>query len=255
MSVDCKLAQFIEVPGPITSTANQPVLSISCWINCRTIPAVDNFNLAVWTTPAVATSRMSINCRNATPGTVSIIARAQDADALTRFETVSATVLQRGVWINLIGVVQFTTRAMKLYVNGVNEPLALSGANGLTAGNTQNTNSARMRIGANPNAATELFDGLIEDVRLYQRFISAEEAMTIYQTLGRDKIDSTLAIRYPLLDLAAGETLTSAVNITDNDRIIGTNTSGTALLYGNSSITTVRGRQGASMSSSTDTPP
>lgn len=252
MSVDCTIAQFIDIPGPITSTANQAALSISCWIRCRTLPIADNFNLAVWTTNAAASSRMSINCRNATPGTVSIIGRALDADALTRFETVSATVLQRGVWIHLVACIQFTTRNFRLFVNGVNEPIALTGANGMTAGNTSNTNSNKARIGANPNAATERFDGLIEDVRLYQKFIGPDEAMTIYSELGRDNIVSSLAMRYPLLELGGGEILTGAVNITDTDRIVGTNTSGTNLLYGTASITTFRGRAGPSMHTQVD---
>src|SRR5690606_25749707 len=50
------------------------------------------------------------------------------------------------------------------------------------------------------NAYGRYFDGLIEDVRFYNRGLSQAEVQTIYHAKGKDMIQNGLIVRYPLQD-------------------------------------------------------
>ena len=63
------------------------------------------------------------------------------------------------------------TNAVQLYVNGVKEPVTV------TAGALSTGSVAAMRIGA--DEASHYFTGLIDDLRIYDRALTAEEIAEI----------------------------------------------------------------------------
>lgn len=236
MSINCNGANAIQMPGPLTATANQAAMSISFWIRLNNLPGADNMTAAVWGTNAGVT-RFGINFRNATPGSVRIIARAADADALSSIETVSTTVLTPGQWQHIVGCLNYGTSNAVIYSNAVSLPL-VGGGFAFSQGTTSNTNSSVAKIGCNVNNNTsEFVNGLIEDVRLYQRFLSDQEVMTIFTGRGMDGIIQGLASRYLLNDLAELQTVNGVANITATDRIIGTNPTASPMTFDTTMIT------------------
>lgn len=238
MSINLTAAQWIEIPGPITCTANQAAMSISLWINLHALPVADNFNLAAWAT-GTGVTRFGLNCRNAASGTIRVIARALDADALTSVET-TGTPLTPGLWQHIVGTVNYVSSGVQLFVNAVSQTIVGATAFGATA--TSNTNSTLARIGANLTANSEFVNGMIEDVRIYQRVLSQAEITTIFTAKGMDHDIQSIGQRYTLNDQATGVLVGNVDNISNIDRIVGTNPSGTNANFGDSYTTNRRRR-------------
>jgi len=68
---------------------------------------------------------------------------------------------------------------LKIYFNGVSQPLTFNGAIAATT----NSNGQSVSIGIDPDPFTK-WTGLIDDVRLYTRALSADEIKRLY-TMGR----------------------------------------------------------------------
>lgn len=239
MSIDCDGTNAIQIPGPLSASANQSGLTAMCWVSLRNLPSLDNMNLCAWAT-AVTTSRFGINCRNAIPGSIRIVARAADAEALSSFET-SNTPLVAGAWLHIAATINYATANPQIFVNAVSEPMLAGGSN-FTQGTTSNTNSPIAKIGVTiANNTAELVNGLISDVRLYTRVLGAAEIMTIYTALGRDTIIQGLASRYPLNDLGPGVAINGVANIAPQDRVIGVATA-TPMIFGTRDFISTRSR-------------
>lgn len=235
MSINCNGANAIQILGPITSTANQAALSLSCWVRLNNLPIADNMTPCVWATNA-GTTRFGLNFRSATPGSARIIARAADADALSTFETNSTTVLTPGQWQHFICTLDYANASGLIYINAVSQ--ALTAAAAFSQGTTSNTNSSVAKIGCNVNNNTsEFVNGLIEDVRLYTRILSQAEITTIFTGRGMDGIIQGLVARYMLNDLAELLTVNGVANVTAFDRIIGTNPTASPMSFDTTMIT------------------
>jgi hypothetical protein len=64
-------------------------------------------------------------------------------------------------------------------------------------------------------AAAEHFDGILEDVRIYNRVLSANEALTIYAAQGSDGIVDGLVHRWIMNEGASGTTVSGASSVRD----------------------------------------
>lgn len=241
MSIDCNGTNGIQIPGPLSATANQAGLTCMCWISLRNLPgASGNMTPCAWAT-AVTTTRFGINFRSAIPGSIRIIARAGDADALSSFET-SNTPLLAGVWQHIAVTLNYATANPQIFVNAVSEPIVAGGSN-LSQGTTANTNASLAKIGVTiADNVSELVNGLISDVRLYTRVLGPQEIMTIYTGLGRDTIIQGLASRYPLNDLGPGITVNSVANVGPQDRVIGVNPTANPMIFGTRDFISTRKR-------------
>jgi hypothetical protein len=103
--------------------------------------------------------------------------RALDADAISGLNG-STTTLTTGVWYHLVVTCNFTTRTATLYVDGVQE--AQSTLPNMTTGNTSNTNSLSAAIGGpQDGVSAQFFNGAIEDVKVYNRVLSANEVLNM----------------------------------------------------------------------------
>lgn len=80
-------------------------------------------------------------------------------------DVLGSTTLQTGQWYHLTATVT-SAGAVKLYVNGVQDG---------TGTVSLNTTEANCKIGRQPNFDGQYFNGLIDDVRIYSRVLSATE--------------------------------------------------------------------------------
>jgi hypothetical protein len=77
----------------------------------------------------------------------------------------------------------------RLYVNGVFDSEELAATGTIVGGST-------FQVGFRPGGtATQEFEGFIEDLRSYNRILSAEEAQTLFAARGRDGITDGLTMR------------------------------------------------------------
>lgn len=96
-------------------------------------------------------------------------------------DTAAGGSVPAGVWSFIAGTWDGST--MRVYVNGVQVGTFARTAAVLTS-------TTAMSIGADfrgGTTAAEFFDGSIEDVRLYNRALSANELLSIYATRGADR--------------------------------------------------------------------
>ena len=123
---------------------------------------------------------------------------------------IGTTTIVTGTWFHLGGTYDGTT--VRIYVNGVQEG---------TAGRTGNINSttAPVRIGAgsgSPITSEEPMDGDLDDARIYDRALSADEILTIYNSRGRDGIALGRVARYLMNEGAPGVAASGAGIIKDS---------------------------------------
>lgn len=104
-----------------------------------------------------------------------------------------------GVWHHFAGTYDFVTdgtSVMKIYVDGVLE------ATKTDAVGPPNANTVALHIARYLNQNT--LDGKLEDVRIYERVLSAAEISTVFATRGTDGIHKGLLLDVDLLQDAPG---------------------------------------------------
>jgi hypothetical protein len=98
------------------------------------------------------------------------------------------TTLALNTWYHVVGVRDTVTANQRIYVNGVLEATAAYG----TLGTVTNP----FRIGMPNDWPTEGFIGSVDDVRYYNKVLTADEIATIYSCKGTDTIVDTLQARW-----------------------------------------------------------
>jgi hypothetical protein len=88
----------------------------------------------------------------------------------------STTVRALNTWYHVAGVYNATTRSLDIYVNGVLDDGVLSG----TIPTTQKIPNVNVNIGRRSNGV--YFPGIIDEVQIYNRALSAAEIQTILST-------------------------------------------------------------------------
>ncbi|KKL97978.1 hypothetical protein LCGC14_1829030 [marine sediment metagenome] len=107
------------------------------------------------------------------------------------------TVPPTGVWQHVAGVYDGST--LRVYLDGVQD-----GGTSAVLG-TIRTGSQDVWLGANPNTASDRpWDGDIDDARIYDRALTAEEILTIFTARGTDGIVDGLLSRYQLNEQPPG---------------------------------------------------
>ena len=115
----------------------------------------------------------------------------------------ASTTLVAGTWYHICGT--YDGADMRMYVNGVEE-----GSENKT-GAIKTDASASVWIGDQPGAPTERpWDGKIEDVRVYDRALTAGEVSSMHAARGVDNIVRGLVSRWLLNGGAPGVTVPAA---------------------------------------------
>lgn len=176
--------QYVEIGdvAPLKITGNK--ITISCWVNISSKVAEMKV-FAKWAdTPSAAHSYLL-----AIQGVGNDKVRlAISAGGVTSVDGTTALVV--GTWYHVAGT--YDGSDLRVYVNGVEENSAAK------TGNIDST-TAPVRLGAGSGttiASEEPFHGFIDDPRIYDRVLSAEEIATIHASQGHDEIVVGLQARY-----------------------------------------------------------
>jgi hypothetical protein len=165
------------------------------------VPATSN--LISWSVgPPPGTSTVSRFAMQAFPtGTCNILAKSTDAEG-SQTTTAPAATVSAGPLYHIAGVVDFTAKTERLYVNGA---LVASGnALGFGANTTPATDSKSASLNSEDDGSTAFSNCTMSDVRLYNRALSAGEIATIYITCGTDGIMNGLVRQWMLNEDAPG---------------------------------------------------
>lgn len=146
--------------------------------------------LDIGTSGAADDTRFALGIQDS--GVLYVSARTLAADAASiRNDT---TVLSNNTLYHVAANVNFVTRLIYFYVNGAFSSTPSAGS--WTAGNTENINSISSAIGSSPAGARFWMDGTLDDVRLYNRMLSANEMQAVFACRGSDAIFYGLQTRY-----------------------------------------------------------
>lgn len=118
-----------------------------------------------------------------------------DSSQGTTTRAISPTQPSTGAWYHIVGMHDATKQQIQLYVNGT---LADTQPVGPAWNATGETVLGRARFGAGP---VDFWPGMIDDVRLYNRLLSAQEITTIYQQAPAQTRSSFAPIRPPATPL------------------------------------------------------
>jgi glucose/arabinose dehydrogenase len=179
-------------------------MTVSAWINSSQFPADD---------AAVVSKRGSIGFQLDTtvdggPRTIGFKLTSSTGADMVRY---GATVLQANTWYHVAGVYDAAAGTMTVYVNGQVD----AGSQVGTVTSTQRDSTENVLIGRRANGGY-LFNGRVDDVRIYDRALSAAEIQTdMGHGLGPPSGDTTppsVSITAPV----PGAQVADIVNVTAN---------------------------------------
>lgn len=99
-------------------------------------------------------------------------------DSASTYAETSAANVQTGVWYNVAAVYDAESKQARIYVNGTELALTYTGTFPATIGD----DAGRFQIGAEDSSTTaaNFYDGIIDDVRVYNRSLQGSEARALY---------------------------------------------------------------------------
>lgn len=150
----------------------------SAWVNFSALPASGNKATLVRKHEGAGGANYAIDVDN-TGGTISWETQFIDTAFATHSKKVAATI-STGTWYHLAGVWDQNAGVLSLYVNGalLGTKAAAGKTPDITGGNPFNIGAANNGSGGNYAAAT------IDDVRVYNRALSATDIETLYTSTG-----------------------------------------------------------------------
>jgi hypothetical protein len=128
----------------------------------------------------------------------------------------SKTTLEAGKWYHIVGAFDGSTRDVRIYVNGVLEGSIVGD------GTTILVSSPRsLQIGAMYRYTTpEMFlDGIIDEVRILNRYLSAEEIEEDYESTAGATVSANVIIKPETLNLASKGLFTAFITLPESYNI------------------------------------
>ena len=117
-----------------------------------------------------------------------------------------STAITTGVWFHMVLTIDASVNSI-LYVNGISRSVDTSQTSLYTA-------TSNMSIGGDWSGGGGL-DGFIDDMRFYNRVLSAAEVATLYGSRGQDNIVYGLISRWTIAEGAAGTVISGAGVVKD----------------------------------------
>lgn len=186
---------YVDLGASCPLLQNVPGGTICSWVNITNFPGSGETYISHFSTNGAATaSRLGISINQPT-GSFRATARRLDADALVSAN--DPTARSTGVWYHVAITADYSNagqgQTLRIYVDGVE--VVNAGVQAGWTGNSSNTASTR---GCHMARASQLLqiDGVCEDIRVYNRALSASEILTIYGARGIDNILSGLINRH-----------------------------------------------------------
>jgi hypothetical protein len=147
----------------------------SAWLNFSSNPSVGLNAYILSIGGAGATQGIAVN-NNSNVSNQGLISTTYEAVGSTPTFVLSGSLPTLGSWYHVVGVRE--TDTIRLYVNGVQVQRAITTSSAISYGNA--TNFAT--IAARQNTSNGLFNGYMDNVRIYSRPLTAGEVSTLYTT-------------------------------------------------------------------------
>lgn len=143
---------------------------------------------------------------------IRVVAHSLDGDATSNINVADQFVA--GEWAHYAATVDYSTATGRLFKNGV---LVGSGTfTNMTAGNTSDTDSLGISIGAHGGDA-RFYDGDIEELLIWDRQLGDAEVASIFAKHGLiGGSRATMIAHFPLRDLAPGDTVVTPADVIHN---------------------------------------
>lgn len=210
-------SQRVNLGAGTNLLRNVAAATVSAWINPTSLVSSGSrgiISIAVSTDGS--TSRFALEQIS---GDWQVVARRLDGDSSTLVVGGTPTI---GTLVHMVGVARFSTGGLDLYLDGA---FVATTANGGWTGNSSNTTSGGGHIGSEDDGLSSYFDGTIDDIRVYNRELSAQEIQAMYIARGRDSNVYLLVDRWAFTEVA-GVAASGAGSVKDSgsSRINGTPT-------------------------------
>jgi len=119
-------------------------------------------------------------------------------------------------WNHIVTIFDSTlANDQQIFINGVETVYNAGGGPAAGIGARNSDAAASYNAARDVSAAGKELDGFLDDVRIYNRRLSAAEIQTIYASRGTDGIISSLVSRWQFDELEAGATATGASTLKD----------------------------------------
>ncbi len=154
-------------------------------------------------------------------GGIRFTVRSADTDGGTAVTSTSLAALS-DTWIHVAGTVDYTSKQISIYVNGVLSNT--TNATAMTAG-APTTGSISGSIGTALNGTGNFFNGNIEDFRIYNQLWGPNDLANFYTAKGKDGVNRNLVMRFQCNELGIGQTAKAvSINTTQNFAAVNTGT-------------------------------
>lgn len=209
-------ANFLASSHQNVYVNNDPVLrnaaaaSISVWAYATAYSATSANAVFVGRGVSRNSTRTIVALAAGTNGKIVLGCRAPDTGSFVVLTSASIQV-PLNTWTHIVGAYNYVGNWVGLYVNGILTDSLTTASMGV---NTSDTDSLGFMVGSNGLLPTpsEAWTGILDDVRVYNRLLSAEEAKTIWACRGKDCLLTGLRRRYIFREKSSGSTISTAVD-------------------------------------------
>ncbi len=161
---------YIDIGNPTTYQFTDS-MSVMAWVKGDVYPEIKHIVSKQGDTP-------DYGWRLATSGADSPFVIGVTSTGASMVDRKSTTIPEVGLWYHVAGVYNSSSLTLDIYVNGVLDNGTLSGA----VPASQFNSSVNVNIGKRAAGANRRFDGVIDDVRVYNYALTASEISAIYNS-------------------------------------------------------------------------
>ncbi len=168
---------FVNLGDNRSYVQNTSAATVALWIKPSSIIPSGAFrdvvSLSVGSASATTTSRIAVALKGdgTTAGDLFAGGRSTDTEGQKTLQSDSNTAV--GTWTHVVAVLNFSGNAIQIFRNGT--LLATNAAAGFAQGATANTPSRSCALGAQDTGTSNFYQGSMDQVKIYNRALSASE--------------------------------------------------------------------------------
>ncbi len=166
---------ILDQPGPLLAGAEG--FTLAAFVNATSLPTSTLFNSVIFIGSGTNGNQARALLQVGNNGQIGVGGRLVDGNNLARYASANG-LITTGVWHHIAATVDFSSgnAVVTLYLNGAPVGHSLDTFSGFPSGTSiSSSDSLLAHIGANGAATGEFFHGFIDDVRIYDHVLSAEE--------------------------------------------------------------------------------
>lgn len=199
--------QSIQLGTALVSLQNVAGATLMCWA-IPEVTAIEQFLMRFSINGSATNSRAHIS--RLANDAWRAGGRRTDLDLFSSADSAANTALT-GTLYHVCARLDYVNGTLQLFINGV---LVTNTNVLLWNGNSSNTTSAAASLGEANNGAN-FYDGIMDDARVYNRALSAQEIQNIYYSRGKDSNVLGLVHRWTFREDSSGDAATGAGSTKD----------------------------------------